>query len=140
MRAGSRLLGVLLAVWLPAGDVPGGLEFQERMRFYRPGEAATFAGFYREVMGAVEAGDPARLARLVRFPARVRVRGRPVTVRDRAAFIRVGRQVLGEPFRAHLLGERDDLRLLSGGVSLGRGDLWFNTVPAGVWRVIAINN
>ena len=137
MRAGNSLLALVLAA-APAPRA-GDREFQERMAFYHPQAVRAFDVFFQRLMAALEADDPVRVAPLVRYPLRVRARGATVTVAGPAAFVQRARDLLPPAFTARLVGERESLRCLSGGVALGRGDLWFGLGPGGAWEMRAVN-
>lgn len=121
----------------------GNKEFQERMSYYRPKNVESFDLFYDQIIDSLESRDYRVMADLIKYPIKVEVKGKYITLLSRAEFVKRGELIMEDNFIKLLLCEREKLYCVSQGVQLGRGELWFNTMTEDdreIWKLIAINN
>ncbi|MFA6719102.1 MAG: hypothetical protein WCS15_08470 [Prevotella sp.] len=120
----------------------GDQEFKERISYYRK-DVKNFDDFYSNLIADFETKNFAAIASMIRYPIKVNVKGKKVKVHNASEFIQIAGSFMDQNFIDKVLSEKQSLSYLSGGVVLGKGQLWLNTEPINgveTWLVIAINH
>lgn len=130
------------AVAAPAGE-PVAANRQAQSADDEDDDVKGAARFLAELQRAVSADERARVARMINYPFRGRVRGRRVVLRGRGEFLRHYDALFNRKVRGVLAAYRPGEELFRNwqGFMLGRGEIWVEQLAdTGEFKVIAVNN
>jgi hypothetical protein len=100
---------------------------EPRTRPILPNDIQDAETFFLIIKTSVAAGDDMGIAKLVKYPIRVRMNAQEIVLKDQREFLDQYEKIFDEGF-INVLFEIDesDLTLLPNGMQVGNGELWFN--------------
>ena len=100
---------------------------EPRTRPILPNDIQDAETFFLIIKTSVAAGDDMGIAKLVKYPIRVRMNAQEIVLKDQREFLDQYEKIFDEGF-INVLFEIDesDLTLLRSGIQVRNGELWFN--------------
>ena len=100
---------------------------EPRMRPILPSDMPEAESFFLIVKTSMAAGDDTGIAERVKYPLSVRLNGQTLMIKDKAEFANQYAKIFDADFvQAFSKIDESNLTLLSNGVQVGDGVLWFN--------------
>ena len=133
-RADGAAVGERVAAAAPAQTAGGAPDEEED-------EAVVGARFLAELQRAVAAGERQKVARMVLYPMRVRIRGRRVVLRGRREFLARYDALFDRRVKEVLAAQKfEGIFRNWQGYMVGRGEVWFEQLAdTGEFKIIAVN-
>jgi hypothetical protein len=102
----------------------------------------TVEEFLKDLQHFVAADDRTHVAELVRFPIRITVSGKPLTLRSKNQLLKYYNIAFDPKVKGFIAKQRfSDLFCNWQGIMIGRGEIWINTTgKSSRLRIITINN